>query len=81
MGRMVVALAHARIERPGEPLSWEQLVQAAWPGDRSYEDAARTRVRVMVSRIREIGLRRWLRGGEEGYLLDPELGVRFVPNM
>jgi tetratricopeptide (TPR) repeat protein len=78
MQRMIIALGRARLNRPGAPLSCGELVDAGWPGYKMPEDVARNRVRVMMSRIRELGLRRWLEGTEAGYALDPALAVRFA---
>ncbi len=78
MARILLRLARAHVDRPGNGVRWEALLEAGWPGVRIYQGAARNRVRVMISRMRELGLRSWLHGGDEGYAFRPELEVRFV---
>jgi hypothetical protein len=76
MRRILSALIRARLDDRRRPLRWVELTAAAWPGDRIIDAAARNRVRVMVSRLRELGMRRVLRSDAEGYWLDAQLHVR-----
>ncbi|HZO16180.1 MAG TPA: AAA family ATPase [Polyangiaceae bacterium] len=76
--RLLVGLAHAHVDGPGAALNWRRLVEIGWPGDRSYQDAARNRVNVMMSRMRSLGLRGVLLSDGTGYFLDPQIEIRFV---
>jgi hypothetical protein len=78
MPRLLLALVHARLEQPGRPLRVTELLEAGWPGERMIEEAARNRLRVMVNRLRDLGLRDVLRAEGHGYVLDPELEVQLV---
>jgi len=71
MTRLLAALAHAEA-----PLTTDALVTRTWPGERILREPARNRVRVMIARMRDLGLRAALRGGDDGYTLDAE---RIVP--
>src|SRR6185503_12441205 len=48
--RIVRALAEARIARPGRPVPAEVLLEAAWPGEKIFPEAAKNRLRVAVCR-------------------------------
>jgi predicted ATPase len=65
-------LARERLDRPGAPLAWDALLDAAWPGERVQAAAGAHRVRVAVSTLRKLGLKDAIRTVEEGYLLAPE---------
>jgi predicted ATPase len=75
MRRLVLALAGAHgpsaRSRPAE-----DLIAEAWPGERILRDAARRRLQVMVSRLRELGLP--IESDAEGYRLPSAMSVRFV---
>ncbi len=78
LARLLLALARARRERPGEALSPDALIAEGWPGQRILHDAAANRLRGILFRLRELGLRHVLRTREDGYLLDPAVEVRLV---
>ncbi|HVY46586.1 MAG TPA: hypothetical protein VHB21_11945 [Minicystis sp.] len=69
--RLLVALAEARRDAPGEALSWEVLLDAGWPRQNLLVDAAKNRVYVAVAQLRAMGLRDVLVRKDDGYLLDP----------
>jgi DNA-binding SARP family transcriptional activator len=74
--RLLVKLAHHRVHRPGAQLTAEQLIATGWPGERIRPDAARNRLHVTLSRLRDLGLRDMLLAQGDGYLLDPSQTVR-----
>jgi predicted ATPase len=76
--RLVLALANARVTSPGRPVPWSELVAHGWPGEKILQDAARNRLYMMISRIREVGVGRALRAEGDGYLLGPEVRVELV---
>jgi hypothetical protein len=75
--RILVALARAHLATPGRAVSPAELLAAGWPDERMGQAAARRRLQVMMWRLRELGLRRFLRGDPDGYLLDPAVPVAF----
>jgi tetratricopeptide (TPR) repeat protein len=70
--KILATLIHAMEHRLGA-LSTAELFAAAWPGDRSRQDAARARVYVAVNELRRSGLASVLRSDANGYWLQ---GVR-----
>jgi hypothetical protein len=68
---LLVRLALARVQHPGEPVAADALIAAAWPGERILPAAARNRLHVALATLRAMGLRAALRSCAEGYLLDP----------
>jgi hypothetical protein len=76
--RVLSALTDARLQRPGEALSVDALLQAGWPGERLAPDAGANRVYVLLSELRRMGLRGSLQRHDDGYRLDPALPVRLV---
>lgn len=73
---MLERLARHRLDRPGEPLPWEGLLEAGWPGERVILSAGAHRVRVAVSTLRKLGLRAVLLTVDDGYMLDPAVPVQ-----
>lgn len=76
--RLLAALARRRLEAPGEPISSQELLEIAWPGERILPRAARNRLYVALSRLRTLGLEDVLQSAGAGYLLDPAVPVRLV---
>jgi predicted ATPase len=71
MRRILDALARAHGEHPGAALGAGLLQAAGWPDERMLARSGRTRVKVMMARMRELGLRSLLCSAPEGYFLDP----------
>jgi predicted ATPase len=71
--RILVCLAEARLKRPGEAVSHDELFSRGWPEERMVHNAAVNRLRVALARLRQLGLDDWLIGLRGGYLLDPDL--------
>jgi len=72
---ILARLGSARIESPGQALSWEIVQDAGWPGERILAAAGAHRVRVAISTLRKLGLRDALRTTPDGYLIDAGLLV------
>jgi predicted ATPase len=70
---VLLALAEARRDRPGSPLSAEALVHAGWPGERMRAEAATKRLHTAIWTLRSLGLEDLLLTDGEGYLLDPRV--------
>ncbi len=73
--RMLVALARARIEQPGQMLTRDDLVAHGWPGDRSNRSSSLNRLAFSISTLRKLGLRPILETLPNGYRLDPATRV------
>ena len=73
LARVLDALLRARLERPGVPVSSEELVAAGWPGERVLPLAAQNRLRVALSTLRNLGLRGVIVHRDGGHLLDPSV--------
>jgi hypothetical protein len=74
--RVLTALADARQHAPGTPVPADQLLAAAWPGERVIADAGAHRVRVAIATLRKLGLRDVLQHDDGGYLLDAGVTIR-----
>jgi hypothetical protein len=78
MRRLLLALANARLESPGRVVPALALIDAGWPGERILPQPARDRLQMMISRMRDVGLRDAIRADEDGYYLDPAFDVEIV---
>jgi hypothetical protein len=73
--RIVLALARRRRDGISAGLPTDELLACGWPGERVDPFAGSARVRVALSRLRNLGLRDLLVRAEDGYVLAPELAV------
>ena len=55
--RILVLLASRRIEAPGVAVPVEEIIDAAWPGERIKRESALNRVYVALATLRKLGLR------------------------
>jgi tetratricopeptide (TPR) repeat protein len=69
LARVLLALARARAELPGEVLSVADVLAAAWPGERVRYEAGANRVYVALAELRKLGLRDWIVSEDGGYRL------------
>jgi hypothetical protein len=76
--RLLLALASARIDSCGRSLSQAELIDAAWPGDRSSRDSALNRLAFSMSELRRLGLRKLIERTPQGYRFDPEQHVAWL---
>jgi hypothetical protein len=70
---MLLALAEARRDRPGDAIDVEALLEAAWPGENPLPEAGINRVYVAISTLRKLGLSDVLQRWDGGYRLDPNV--------
>jgi len=75
--RLLALLAHAWIDRPGEVVRYEDLMEAAWPGE-VHGNATQNRLYVAISNLRKMGLD-VVQRKEGGYLLDPDISLVQIP--
>jgi predicted ATPase len=73
--RILKALADHRERHPGQALAVEALLEAGWPGERLLAEAGKTRVYTAIATLRRKGLKPYLLRVDEGYLLDPAIGL------
>lgn len=73
--RLLHALVQEAVQRPGAPLSVDDLLGHGWPGEAPRGQTGRARVYVAISTLRKLGLERVLRKQDDGYLLDPEVKI------
>src|SRR5690606_1742568 len=73
--KLLMRLVEMRRDAPGTLLTVEDALAAGWPGEVLARKAAANRVRVAVSTLRKLGLKRVLLTRGDGYLLDPEVPV------
>jgi hypothetical protein len=74
--RVLIALAEARRDRSGLPLTVDDLLQAGWPGETPLPEAGSNRVYVAISALRQLGLNEILQRWDGGYRLDPATAVQ-----
>ena len=78
MRRLLVALAEARHATPSRQLTAVALIECGWPGERMSADSGRNRLHVMLTRMRNLGLRSVLEGDDSGYSFADNLDVELV---
>ncbi len=76
--RLLRLLVDCALDAPGVPVGAESLITAGWPGDKILPKAARNRLYVTMTRLRQLGLGELLRNEGEGYFLRPGVRVRLV---
>jgi tetratricopeptide (TPR) repeat protein len=74
LSRALVLLTERRIAKPGVGVSWQELLAAAWPGEKVHPEAGFLRVRNALFLLRRLGVGEALLT-RDGYLLDPEIDV------
>ena len=70
-------LCEARLRAPGQPVPVDALLAAGWPGVKILHEAARARLRVSISRLRQMGLGTLLVSDDDGYMLEPTVPLDF----
>lgn len=71
--RVLERLVEVRIARPGCGVTSDELINAAWPGERMSRDAGLHRVHVAIATLRKMGLGNVLMTQTLGYLLSPHV--------
>lgn len=74
--RILERLVVARLERPGEAVSIDEIIGAGWPGEKIGADAALNRAYVALATLRRRGLRALLVSSDGGYALSQAVVVR-----
>lgn len=78
LGRMLVALANARVTKPGTTVPEALLTEAAWPGEKLLPEARKNRLHVAVSTLRKLGLRAVLERRDGGYGIPSDVTTLIV---
>ena len=78
LSRILVSLVERRLIAKGRGLGVEALVSTGWPGERVQKAAGSSRVRMALTRLRQLGLRDYLLRNASGYFIDPAIDVVWV---
>lgn len=73
--RLFKALVAQHSAKRGQALSIHEAFEAGWPNELAHPEAAAARVYTTIRILRNLGLRPWLLGRDDGYLLAPDLVV------
>jgi predicted ATPase len=73
--RVLDVLVGARLARPGQALTADEVLEAGWPGEKVLHDAGLLRVYSTIRRLRRMGFSPGLITRDDGYLLDPSFAV------
>jgi len=73
--RMLLGLVEQRLLAPGIGLGPQAIFEIGWPGETIAPESAATRVYTAIRTLRSLGLTSVLLRHEDGYLLEPQLGV------
>ncbi len=76
--RILLILAHARVERPNAGVSVDTLIEEGWPGERVKYASALNRLKVALSTLRKLGMKDLIIRREDGYLLDPSIALEWL---
>ena len=74
------SLLEAHDRQPGTPMSTDELIAAAWPGETLVGDSGPNRLRVAISRLRKLGLGDLIVSHPGGYALVQGLIVEVRPS-
>jgi len=78
LSRILLALASAHVARTGAEVPVARLLEAGWSDERILPRAARSRVRMAISRLRMLGLRDWVVTTAGGYRLAEVCAVEIL---
>jgi predicted ATPase len=77
--RVLKRLAEQRIHTPGVAVSSQTLLAVGWPGEIVDRQSGANRVYNALASLRKFGLRTLLLSRDDGYLIDPTVDIRIVP--
>jgi tetratricopeptide (TPR) repeat protein len=76
--RILGALAHKRVEAPGDAMTTQELVDVGWPDEVLVPESGARRIYMTISRMRDMGLEDVLETIDEGYRIDNDVRVAWV---
>lgn len=76
--RLLKALAHHRINHPGQAMDADSLFALGWPGERIEQRSARNRLKVAMSTLRKMGFGPTLVGDRAGYRFNREVPIEVI---
>jgi DNA-binding winged helix-turn-helix (wHTH) protein len=79
MRQLLWALVEKRLRAPGEPMALDEMLAAAWPGERIVHRAGTARIYTAIRALRDLGLRDVLVTAGDGYMIAPAVAVETVP--
>lgn len=77
--RLLLSLSRARLDRPGEPVSTDELISNGWPEEHIAARAAKNRLRVGLAALRQLGLKECLVHQNGGYMIAPSQSLVLIP--
>lgn len=77
--RLLLSLARARLDRPGEPISAGELITIGWPDEHIAAQAAKNRLRVGLTSLRRLGLKDCLIHESGGYMIASSQVLVIIP--
>jgi hypothetical protein len=78
-GRLLQALAEARVTACGHAVTTQDLRNVGWPGERMLAASAANRVYIAIARLRSLGLGHVIVSHPDGYLIPGEIAVVVRP--
>ncbi|HCP45115.1 MAG TPA: hypothetical protein DIU15_03685, partial [Deltaproteobacteria bacterium] len=75
---LLLLLARAREERPGDALDVDAIFEEVWAGERILGEARKNRVYVSIATLRKAGLDLFLDTRGDGYLIRPDVQVHWA---
>jgi DNA-binding winged helix-turn-helix (wHTH) protein len=79
MRQLLWALVERRLAAPGEAMSLDAMLAAAWPGERILHKAGTARIYTAIRALRDMGLRDALVTAGDGYMIAPRVHVTVAP--
>ena len=76
--RLLLRFMVAHRDAPGRGVTFGELREAAWPGDKSRPDAAANRLYVAITRLRDRGLRGLIVREDDGWLIHSGVAVAWI---
>lgn len=74
--RVLSLLAAERLREPGKGVDVDEVFEAGWPGENIGEPHRTSRIYVVISELRKLGLGDLLEHDGDGYRLDPRIPLR-----
>ncbi len=78
MRQLFWALVEKRVAAAGAPMSLDDMLAAAWPGERILHKAGTARIYTAIRTLRDLGLRDVLVTAGDGYMIAPNVRVEIV---
>ena len=78
MRKILVRLAEAREETPGQSIGVDEIISAGWPDEVLQHESALNRAYTTMNRLRKSGFGPWINTLDDGYALDLSLEIEWI---